>query len=53
MIVDTWQYFNSTLNEGINEIIISYVRYNVEGYNELNAEIEMIQIDGLALSDTQ
>ena len=53
IIVDTWKYFNSTLNEGINEIIISYVRYNIEGYLELNSEIELMQIDGLALSDTQ
>ena len=42
IIVDTWTNFNTTLSEGINEIIISYVRYNIDGYLELNAEIELM-----------
>ena len=42
LIFDSWKYFNTSLSTGMNEIIIQYDRYNLEGFEDLNAEIEML-----------
>lgn len=42
LIFDSWKYFNTSLKAGMNEIILQYDRYNLEGFEDLNAEIEML-----------